>query len=141
MDSVFSFFDKDGDGQISYQDFVQSIGYEIHPSETLYFRQDKADAIEHKDQPCDQEGCWSSVSGRALWCLSHLKQNQEKILRLYTNIHSKIIKKDPKNWTKFMLLLDRQAMHDDKSLIKINDLLNILGKFRLKLSDKQIGII
>ena len=40
-----------------------------------------------------------------------------------------------------MLLLDRQAMHDDKSLIKINDLLNILGKFRLKLSDKQIGII
>ena len=35
---VFNFFDKDGDGRISYQDFVQSIGYEIHPSESLYFR-------------------------------------------------------------------------------------------------------
>lgn len=49
QDVVFGFFDKDGDGQISYQDFVQSIGYEIHPSETLYFRQEKAEAILHTD--------------------------------------------------------------------------------------------
>ena len=48
-------------------------------------------------------------------------------MRLYTNIHSKITQKDPKNWAKFMLLLDRNAVRDDKSLIKIDDLLRILG--------------
>ena len=37
-DNVFNYFDKDGDGGISYADFVQSIGLEIHPGETLYFR-------------------------------------------------------------------------------------------------------
>ena len=50
---VFSYFDKDGDGQISYTDFVQSIGYEIHPSETLYFRQENTKAIVVKDSACD----------------------------------------------------------------------------------------
>ena len=29
--TVFNYFDKDGDGVVSYQDFVLSIGYEIHP--------------------------------------------------------------------------------------------------------------
>ena len=39
-DDVFAWFDRDGDGAVSYQDFVLSIGFEIHPSETLYFRQE-----------------------------------------------------------------------------------------------------
>jgi Ca2+-binding EF-hand superfamily protein len=33
-------FDADGDGKISYSDFHKSIGSEIQPGETLYFRQD-----------------------------------------------------------------------------------------------------
>ena len=37
-DIVFKYFDKDGDGKISYNDFVTSIGFDIHPAETLYFR-------------------------------------------------------------------------------------------------------
>lgn len=93
-DVVFSFFDKDRDGRISYQDFVQSIGYEIHPSETLYFRQEKSDAMVHRDQPCDQEGCWASVTGSALFCISHLKQNQQKILKLYANLYNRISNSD-----------------------------------------------
>ena len=38
---VYSFFDVDKDGKISYNDFHQSVGSEIHPGEGLYFRQDK----------------------------------------------------------------------------------------------------
>ena len=32
---AFKYFDRDGDGMVSYQDFVLSIGFEIHPSELL----------------------------------------------------------------------------------------------------------
>ena len=35
---VYNHFDKDQDGKISYHDFAQAIGPEIHPGETLYFR-------------------------------------------------------------------------------------------------------
>lgn len=38
---IFSKFDVDGDGEISYMDFHKSVGNEIHPGESLYFRQDK----------------------------------------------------------------------------------------------------
>ena len=52
-DIVFTFFDKDGDGQISYQDFVQSIGFEIHPGESFYFRQDMPNQLSQKVATCD----------------------------------------------------------------------------------------
>lgn len=74
-DIVFKFFDKDGDGQISYSDFVQSIGFEIHPGETLYFRQEHETALHAKDSACEQAECWAGVAGRMPFCLSHLKQN------------------------------------------------------------------
>ena len=35
---VYSMFDVDGDGKISYSDFHQAVGSEIHPGESLYFR-------------------------------------------------------------------------------------------------------
>lgn len=38
FDKLFSVFDADKDGQISYSDFVKTVGTEIHPSEGLYFR-------------------------------------------------------------------------------------------------------
>jgi Ca2+-binding EF-hand superfamily protein len=41
FDKIFSKFDVDGDGLISYKDFQCSIGAEMFPAEGLYFRQDK----------------------------------------------------------------------------------------------------
>lgn len=35
---IFNKFDYDRDGKISYKDFHKTIGSEIHPGETLYFR-------------------------------------------------------------------------------------------------------
>ena len=40
-----------------------------------------------------------------------------------------------------MAYLDRGAIRDDRSLIKMSDLLRILRKFRLKLSEKQTTMI
>ena len=81
------------------------------------------------------------MTGRALFCISHLKQNQQKILKLYTNVYTRITAKRADNWVKFMALLDRHGMRDDKSLIRLTDLLRILRKFRLKLSERQTTII
>ena len=72
-ENVFKYFDKDGDGKVSYQDFVKSIGMEIHPRESLYFRQEKTEAMKAKDSACDVVGCWESVIGRTLFCMPHLK--------------------------------------------------------------------
>lgn len=38
---IYKMFDIDRDGKISYNDFHHSIGNEIHPGESLYFRQEK----------------------------------------------------------------------------------------------------
>ena len=38
FDKIYDMFDADKDGKISYNDFHKSIGSEIHPGETLYFR-------------------------------------------------------------------------------------------------------
>lgn len=60
---VFRYFDRDGDGKVSYQDFVNSIGFEIHPRETLYFRQENTEALQLQDSSCDYLNCWASVVG------------------------------------------------------------------------------
>lgn len=39
FDDFFSKVDKDGDGRLSYQDFNDYFGYDISPSEDLFFRQ------------------------------------------------------------------------------------------------------
>ncbi len=36
---IYNIFDFDKDGKISYSDFNKAVGSEIHPGETLYFRQ------------------------------------------------------------------------------------------------------
>jgi Ca2+-binding EF-hand superfamily protein len=41
FNSLFSQFDADGDGKISYKDFVITVGSDMYPQEGLYFRQDK----------------------------------------------------------------------------------------------------
>lgn len=98
-------------------------------------------SLSHKDATCEQESCWAPTTGSQLFCLSHLKQNQAKILKLYRNIHTKITKTDPADWGKFVKLLKKHANKDDNCLIKIKDFLSVLAKFRLKLSDRQRQLI
>ena len=98
-------------------------------------------SLSHKDATCEQEACWAPTIGGQLFCLSHLKQNQAKILRLYRNIYTRITKADPADWGRFVKLLKKNANKDDYCLIKMKDFLSVLARFRLKLSDRQIGLI
>ena len=38
FNDIYKYFDQNGDGTISYQDFNLAVGHEIHPGETHYFR-------------------------------------------------------------------------------------------------------
>ena len=110
-----------------------SIGNEIHPSETLVFRQDKFESLKLNGTACSFTNCWSSVTGRTAFCMPHLKQSQMKILRLYQNIYKKVIKEDPKNWVKLVKYMQVNTLKEDRSLIKIEQFERVLAKFRIKL--------
>lgn len=53
---IFNKFDYDQDGRISYKDFHKTIGSEIHPGESLYFRQDKPHMA--RINKCKHDRCW-----------------------------------------------------------------------------------
>lgn len=55
---LFSHFDVDGDGKISYEDFMTTAGTEINPMEQLYFRQDTDKAP--KKVGCKHHHCWGA---------------------------------------------------------------------------------
>ena len=87
--------DADGDGKISYNDFHKSIGseiftiffFEIHPGETLYFRQDLPQL--NKQKICQQFQCWNDTCGNGNYCLLHNKMYNEDVLRFYYSMYSK----------------------------------------------------
>lgn len=82
---VYSHFDKDGDGKISYHDFAQAIGPEIHPGETLYFRQDKPQIVNQKK--CMEYQCWSATIGQTQYCTLHNKMHQDSVQKFYLKLY------------------------------------------------------
>jgi hypothetical protein len=56
---IFNKFDIDGDGSISYTDFLNSAGKECFPKEGLYFRQDVALNKRGKEPPCKHDACFN----------------------------------------------------------------------------------
>ena len=138
---MFNYFDKDKDGKISYHDFVTSIGFDIHPSESFYFRLEDPYAKCQKDRTCDEPGCWAPAVGSTVYCLSHLKQNKQKIQKLYKNIYNKIVAKDPLNWVKFIRKLKMSSVEDDTSQLKMEQFTKVLASYRLRLSDKQSSVL
>jgi EF-hand domain pair len=73
---LFRRFDVDGDGRISYEDFMITAGSEINPMEYLYFRQD-IDKAPRKTS-CKHAHCWNMPSGLSEYCGVHLKMMKEK---------------------------------------------------------------
>lgn len=87
--AVFNKFDADGDGMISYNDFHIAVGSEIHPGETLYFRQDKPHMM--RINKCHHLKCWQpTVSLGGNFCALHTKmyldQGKQLFQRLYIRL-------------------------------------------------------
>ena len=68
--------------------------------------------------------------------MPHLKQNQQKIIRLYNNIHDKVTRDDPENWKRLLTVMVRNALPEDRTLIKIDSLERVFAKFHVKLREK-----
>lgn len=66
---LFKRLDADGDGVISYKDFCIKVGSEIHPAETLYFRQDKP--FNASINSCKEDHCWQATQSYAHYCTLH----------------------------------------------------------------------
>lgn len=73
FNELFNYLDADSDGVISYKDFVLRVGSEIHPSETLYFRQDKP--FNASINSCKEDHCWCPVQSYAHYCHLHQKMH------------------------------------------------------------------
>ena len=133
IEKVFNYLDHDGDEAITFQDFVHSIGHEIHPGESLYFRQDKQ--LHFVDSKCAHRSCWAMTKGQANFCLVHLKMYQAKVDSLFTRIYERLSKASL--WEDFVRHLARQVDTDDHFSIQIERFIDALLKFKIKLSAAQ----
>lgn len=78
---IFDKFDYDKDGLISYKDFHKTIGSEIHPGESLYFRQDKPFMM--KVSKCKHDKCWQPTLGNGNFCTLHCKMYKDSVYETF----------------------------------------------------------
>ena len=72
---IFDKFDYDKDGKISYKDVHKTVGSEIHPGESLYFRQDKPHMM--RITKCKHSKCWQPTQGYENFCSLHSKMYKD----------------------------------------------------------------
>jgi len=108
FDRVYNAFDVDGDGKISYNDFQKSLGPEIYPSETLYFRQDKPHAAYQKK--CKQFQCWQPACGNGNYCSMHNRMHNDEVESFYRNLYKLC---DKGKWRKFTDKVQQAASPED----------------------------
>lgn len=65
FEDLYAFLDHDKDGQITYEDFKQSVGSIISPVEFLYFRQD---IPPQRLVTCQHHNCWEATKGAGKYC-------------------------------------------------------------------------
>jgi hypothetical protein len=73
---------------ISFGDFSRAVGSEIHPGETLYFRQD----LPHREiiqtrAGCTHPLCMGEQSSTSQFCAMHLKMYTEEVKKFYRHIY------------------------------------------------------
>lgn len=131
FDAVFSKFDLDGDGGLSYKDFQQSIGAEMFPSEGLYFRQDKAQ--QSHVHPCKQSECWQPTKNTLNFCDTHQKMHEGHAIQHF----SKLFKHIGPRWKEYIAALKRAADADDEAQIPLQAFVKISKQFGGKLRQEE----
>lgn len=121
---LFDIFDADRDGIISYKDFHNAIAYEIHPIESLYFRQDKDHFIKHTK--CLHFQCWQACQGTSKYCTLHLQMYREMVKRFFNQL---ILKSNAQRWRTFIKFIREQVTGSDCSEVNYNSLVKGLHKY------------
>ena len=132
MKELFDWLDCDKDCKITQSDLKNSVGLEILPSESFYFRQDVKFGSK---KVCAYEDCWTDnqYNQKSNYCLLH-----QKVIRNYTNdLFDRISNRiSEENWKEFTELLQSQ-----KFIISSKELTDLIFKYSdgylLTKKDKQ----
>jgi len=107
FDELFSKFDLDGDGKISYKEFQATVGRQIHPGEVLYFRQDRKQL--QRINTCKHHKCWQPTKEAKFFCNLHQKMHQDFI----GDVIHRLYKEIGDQWQKFLEEVKRETEKDD----------------------------
>ena len=133
---MFSKFDYDGDGKISYKDFHKTVGSEIHPGESLYFRQDKPHMM--RVSKCKHDKCWQPTQGDGNFCALHSKMYTDQAVEMFQSLFLRIGKG---NWGKFLKDVKRQAEQEDRRLICLDTFAKVLAEYGQTMTEKQRQLV
>ena len=101
---LFDWLDEDKDQKITLLDLKHTIGFEILPQETYYFRQDVKPV---KKATCQYDDCWEFMKDgqRGVYCPMHKKVVRNLVMDKFEIIHKKI---NAVNFSKLKALLEGQ---------------------------------
>lgn len=85
---LLNFFDADGDGKISYEDFQATVGKDLQPDQGRYWRQDMARPTRIKS--CKSDHCWHTAQDFSPYCKIHLKMIQSKAFLLMSDMKQRL---------------------------------------------------
>jgi Ca2+-binding EF-hand superfamily protein len=128
---LFGKLDADGDGVINYKDFCMMVGSEIHPGETLYFRQDKPS--NSSIFACKEDHCWQPTQSYAHYCTLHQRMHQEKVMSMFNKIYKMI----GDQWPAFVQNLKAKTSKDEPNMILMKDFVDVCRMHDIKLSAGQ----
>eukprot|EP00347_Sterkiella_histriomuscorum_P012608 403367915 len=129
---IFNKFDCDKDGKISYKDFHKSVGSEIHPGETLYFRQDKPHMM--RMNKCQHNKCWQPTQGYGNFCQLHNKMYIDQGIEYFQSMFKKI---GSEKWPLFIQDMKDNSEHDDHRQIFFDKFCKIAQKYAVVMSEHQ----
>ena len=136
---IYAMFDNDKDGNISYSDFHQSIGNEIHPGETLYFRQEKLKVEGAPRTNCFDPSCCQDAIGGSLFCNLHDLIKKDEVQKTYRRIMNSV---GEKNWNEFKYEIKKNANPDDDykeiEFKKFQEILKNVLNIKLSPDEKEL---
>ena len=125
---LFHKLDFDKDGKISYEDFQNSVGNEITPTEFLYFRQDLR---QQKPIRCSYKNCWETTIGIGSYWALHTRIIYNNAFEWMTSLPEKLKDK----WIPFCTKVKQSFNSSEDQEISLDVFQQICEEFNIKVSD------
>ena len=127
--ALFRYLDADGDGVLSYGDFVKKVGSELHPAEALYFRQEKVSMV-HVDS-CQERHCWRPTQSYAKFCKQHQQVKLDSLKKWLFNIEKTL---GAKKWADLMADLRKACQEDEPTYVHLKAFKACMDKHGVRIS-------
>ncbi|CDW79951.1 px domain containing protein [Stylonychia lemnae] len=131
LNYIYKRLDWDKDGLVSYADFQKTVGSEIHPGESLFFRQDQPH--QSKISTCKQPKCWQPTQSNKNFCQLHQRVNSDQVNAFFNRLRLKIGSK----WQHFINQCKRKADQSDQNQISLEIFQELLQKFDIKIQNND----